>query len=141
LSVYVESSALLTWLFGEQNDARVGTVIESADFIVTSDLTLIECDRAIHRQTALGHLTPDEARQMIADLSAETSSWIVLELTSQIVQRARQPFPNEPIRSLDALHVAWALRAQSQHGSGGLLSLDERVRRVGKSVGLDILPA
>ncbi len=140
MNVYAESSALISWLFREPDAARVENIIDTADIVLTSDLALIECDRAIHRQIALGRLLADDGRRLAADLSSEATSWVVLEFTPQIISRARQPFPFEPIRSLDVLHVAWALQAKVEHANLSLLSLDDRIRRVGKSLGLDLLP-
>ncbi len=140
VSVYAESSALLAWLFREPGAVRVGDIMDAADVVVTSDLALIECDRAIHRQTALGRVSHSMGRRLAADLSSEAVRWTVLEFTPRIIERARQPFPVEPIRSLDALHVVWALHAKTERADLSLLSLDARVRRVGRSLGLDLLP-
>jgi predicted nucleic acid-binding protein len=56
------------------------------------------------------------------------------------VERARQPFPGEPIRTLDAIHLASALVARTAIAGLTLLSLDDRVRKAGKKLGLDIIP-
>jgi hypothetical protein len=55
------------------------------------------------------------------------------------VERARQPFPGEPIRTLDAIHLASALVARTAIVGLTLLSLDDRVCRAGKKLGLDII--
>ncbi len=55
----------------------------------------------------------------------------VLTLEAEIVRRARRPFPEEPIRTLDAIHLAAALRARSLVPGTRLLSLDGRVRTCG----------
>ena len=59
--VYAESSAVLAWLLGEEAATRVRHVLEEADIVVTSDLTLVECDRVMIRAVTLGELT--EAKQ------------------------------------------------------------------------------
>jgi predicted nucleic acid-binding protein len=140
LNIYVESSALLAWLFREPGAARVETIIDGADIIATSDLALVECDRAIHRQAALGRLSSEEGARLADDLASEAASWIVLEFTPKIVERARQPFPGEPIRSLDALHVAFALQVRQEQPNIAILTLDDRIRRVGASLGFAICP-
>jgi len=140
VNIYIESSALLAWLLREPDAARVESIIDAADNVVTSDLALIECDRAIHRQTALGRLSAEAGARLAADLASQEASWTVLEFTAKIIERARQPFPDEPIRSLDALHVAFALQAKKDQSDVALLTLDDRIKRVGKSLGLAILP-
>jgi predicted nucleic acid-binding protein len=108
--------------------------------IVASDLTLIECDRVILRAAALGQLTEAEAADRRAHLTATASHWQILRVAPEIVKRARQPFPGEPIRTLDAIHLASVLVARTAIAGLRLLSLDDRVRKAAKKLGLDIIP-
>lgn len=55
-------------------------------------------------------------------------------------ERARRPFPREPIRTLDAIHLAFALLARSLVPGARLLSLDERLRASGEELGLSVSP-
>ena len=48
--VYAESSAVLSWLLGEPPGPAVRRTLEAAEFVVASDLILVECDRAFHRE-------------------------------------------------------------------------------------------
>lgn len=41
-------------------------------------------------------------------LDVAARNWDVHELTERVLARARLPFPVEPIRTLDALHLATA---------------------------------
>ena len=140
MKIYAESSAVLAWLFREPDGPRVKAIVDAAEAVVTSDLTLVECDRSIHRQIALGRITADEGRVLAADLSRRADGWTTNQLTAQIVARARQPFPFEPIRSLDALHVASVLDAKSDIPDLLMLTLDARVRQVAQSVGIELQP-
>ncbi len=54
--VYAESSAVFSWLLGEPAGPVVRRTLEAAEFVVASDLTLVECDRAFHRARSLGEL-------------------------------------------------------------------------------------
>ncbi|HEY4942470.1 MAG TPA: type II toxin-antitoxin system VapC family toxin [Rhizomicrobium sp.] len=138
--IYAESSALLAWLLGEPKAAVVANVLNGATTSVTSELTLIECDRAFHQGVAANRLTTAFAKKASSDLVATTASWAVMRFLPSIITRARQSFPNEPIRALDALHVASALQARQEHPQIALLSLDDRIRKVGASLGFEILP-
>jgi hypothetical protein len=60
---------------------------------------------------------------------------------AEIVDRARQPFPGEPIRIPDAIHLASLLVARSAVVGLRLLSLDERVRKAAKGLGIAVEPA
>jgi len=140
MTVYAESSAVLAWLLGEDAGDAVRGVLGSADVVITSDLTLVECDRVLIRATALGELPEAEAADRRARLAAAAAHWQVLRLSADVVDRARRPFPGEPIRTLDAIHLASALVARSVSAGLDLLSLDRRIRSSGKSLGFRVQP-
>jgi predicted nucleic acid-binding protein len=140
VNLHAESSAVLAWLPDENSAAAVRQSLAAAEIIVASDLTLIECDRVILRAAALGELTEAEAADRRAHLTAAASHWQILRVAPEIVERARQPFPGEPIRTLDAIHLASALTARTAIVGLMLLSLDDRVRKAGKRLGLGIVP-
>jgi predicted nucleic acid-binding protein len=140
VSVYAESSALLAWLFDEEPGEEIRRLLASAEVVVASDLTIIECDRVLLRAAALGELTEAEAADRRAHLTTAASRWHVLRIGPEIVERARQPFPGEPIRTLDAIHLASALVARSAVAGLELLSLDDRVRKASRGLGLTVCP-
>ncbi len=140
MSLYVESSAVLAWLLDEDAGGFVRQTLADTRVVLTSDLTLIECDRALHRAATLGDLTEAEAADRRAYLAAAAAHWHVLVMGPEIVERARQPFPGAPIRSLAAIHVASALVARAAVPGVALLSLDQRIRGVARLVGLMLLP-
>lgn len=139
--VYAESSAVLSWLLGESRGEEILQFLEDADFVVTSDLTLIECDRVLHRGLSLGELDMDRVVRCRTTLRRVVAGWVLLRISTEIVERARGQFPQEPIRSLDAIHLASALDTIALIPETNLLSLDERVRRCGRALGIGILPA
>lgn len=139
--VYAESSAVLSWLLGEPPGPAVRRVLEAAAFVVTSDLTFVECDRALHSARSLGQLSGELAAELSSELRRIAAGWIRLRLSDDIVERARGSFLEEPIRSLDALHLASALATVALIPETTILTLDERVRRCGHQFGLTVLPA
>jgi len=140
VNLYVESSAVLAWLLDESTADEVRRLLASAEVILTSDLTLIECSRVLIRAVVLGELNEAEAADRRAHLANAAASWHVLHIASEIIDRAKQPFPEEPIRTLDALHLASALTARATVTTLKILSLDERVRKSAKKLGLSLLP-
>jgi PIN domain len=140
VSVYAESSAVLTWLLDETASSQVRKVLAGSEIIVASDLTLIECDRVVLRAAALGELTEAEAADRRARLATAASHWHVLGIGPEIVERARQPFPGEPIRTLDAIHLASVLVARSAVAGLEVLSLDDRTRKAAGRLGLRVRP-
>jgi predicted nucleic acid-binding protein len=138
--VYAESSAILAWLLDESAGPDVRRVLATADVVVASDLTFIESDRVLRRAAVLGELTEAEAADRRGHLMRAASHWHVFRIGPEIVERARQPFPGEPIRTLDAIHLASALVARGALPGLELLTLDDRVRRAASSLGLRIRP-
>jgi hypothetical protein len=112
----------------------------AAQAVVASDLTLIECDRVLLRAAALGELTEGEAADRRAHLTTAASQWHLLRISPEIVDRARQLFPGEPIPTLDAVHLASALVARAAIAGLELLSLDDRIRKAARSLGLRLRP-
>jgi len=140
VKIYAESSAVLAWLLGEDAAAQVRDVLSQAQLVFASDLTLIECDRVLIRAVALQEIAEAAAADRRAHLNAAAAHWQVLRLSAEIVDRARSPFPGEPIRTLDAMHLAAALAARSAVAGVALLSLDDRIRRVAGRLGFRLQP-
>ncbi len=138
--LYADSSAVIAWLLGEAPGAAMRSALVGAELIVASSLTLIECDRALVRAAADHRVTETVAADRRGLLSAIATNWYVLEMDGEIVERARRPFPSEPIRTLDALHLASALAARAAVPGLALLSLDTRVRESGRGLGFAVFP-
>lgn len=140
MNLYAESSAVLSWLLAEREASHVYPLIRSADIIVSSDLTLVECDRALIRATALGKLTETEAIDRSRELNTTIATWNMFRIGTEIVQRARRPFPGEPIRTLDAIHLASALAARAAMPDLQILTLDDRIRNAARDLGFSLQP-
>jgi predicted nucleic acid-binding protein len=141
MTLYAESSAVLSWLLGEDPAAAVRRCLASAKVVVASDLTLVECDRVIIRAVAHGELDEAEAAERRGQLTEAAAHWQVLRVSPEILDRARQSFPHEPIRTLDALHLSSALSARAAVPGLELLSLDDRIRKTARALGFRLQPA
>ena len=73
-------------------------------------------------------------------LGAAAFRWHILKIAGDVIERARRPFPQEPIRTLDALHLSSALVARSALPGLELLSLDERIRDNARALGFKTRP-
>lgn len=140
MSLYAESSAVLAWLLDEKAGTFVRRALSERTAVLASDLTLIECDRVLHRAAALGELTEADAADRRAYLAVAAVHWHVLRISPEVVERARQSFPGNPVRTLDAIHLASVLVARSAVAGLELLSLDDRIRDLARKVGLKVLP-
>jgi predicted nucleic acid-binding protein len=140
VNVYAESSAVLAWLLGEETGHAVREVLQHAELVMASDLTVVECDRVLIRGVTMGEIDEAAAADRRAHLNAAASHWHLWRVSLDIVERARHPFPAEPIRTLDAVHLASALAVRSVVPRVELLSLDDRIRRAAKQLGFHVQP-
>jgi predicted nucleic acid-binding protein len=138
--VYAESSAVLAWLLGERAGGAVREAMARAERVVASTLTPLECRRALARGAATGQLPATDAGSATRLLTGAARGWALLEMTGPALERARQPFPLEPVRTLDAIHLAAALEFRTALGGVTLLSLDERIRGNATALGLTVAP-
>jgi len=67
--------------------------------------------------------------------------WAVLEVSRDVAERAAAWFPDEPVRSRDAIHLASALVLRRALPDLGLLTTGNRMRRNATRFGFDVLPA
>ena len=130
----------MCWLLDEARAPEVRAQLSAAELVLASSLTLIECERVLIRAVTLNLLPEGVAAERRAVLARTTDHWVSFDLDAQVVERARRPFPAEPIRTLDAIHLATAVLAQSLVPDLAVLSLDERVRRSAEQMGLRLLP-
>ncbi|MCY4375315.1 MAG: type II toxin-antitoxin system VapC family toxin [Spirochaetaceae bacterium] len=140
MNLYAESSAVLSWLLGEKRGEAARERLLAADMVITSDLTLVECDRALHRAEAVDELEAETVKSMRERFFAATDHWIVFSIDREVVERSRRRFPREPIRSLDAIHLTTALLVRSLVTELELLCWDERIRENADELGFDVTP-
>lgn len=138
--VYAESTAVLAWLLGEPRGERCRNILSQADRVVSSVLTGLEVARAILRAEAERRCTRTESLAMGRLLQLAEAGWDVHEVSDEVVARARDPFPTEPVRTLDAFHLATLSLFRDGLGKVTLLSLDERIRDNAKKLGTEVAP-
>ena len=138
--LYVESSAILAWLLGEPTATVAMHELGAAASIVTSSLTSVECARGLARARALGRITAGDELAALRMFDEAEASWDVYDLSERVVTRARASFPAEPIRTLDALHLATAQVFHQELGDVSVLSFDQRIRDNSIAMGMTVRP-
>jgi len=128
MTVYAETSAVLRWLFAEDDGEALRATLAAADKVTSSRLTLIETRRVVRRATREGRITAAQAADVLAVFAQAASTWAIVEITEDIARRAEGSFPVEPVRTLDAIHLASALFLRESFSDLAILTTDERVR-------------
>lgn len=133
---YVESSALVAALL-EHETAVVSAAFGVAQQ-VTSALTLAEAGRAIIRARASGRLTEAEERAAVRALRTFERRCFVVDVDRAVLDRVRRPFPVEPVRTLDAVHLATAELLGEAPPLVTIVTRDDRVRANAKALGYTV---
>lgn len=135
-ALYAESSAVLRWLLGHSDGPAIQRDLASADSVVTSTLTGVEVARTARRLSALRQISASDRDRILAAYAAAAGHWKIHSLTDAVLARASEPFPVEPVRSLDAIHLATAVLYHREAPLAGVLTTDERVRDNAEALGL-----
>jgi predicted nucleic acid-binding protein len=133
---YIESSALVAALLERDADARKS--IRARGRRVTSALTIAEAARAILRARAAARLTCDQERTAARALRRFEQRCFLVAVTDPILARVRRPFPLEPIRTLDAVHLATAELLGEPPALTVVVTRDIRVRDNAQALGFAV---
>ncbi len=126
MACYIESSALVAALL--EGDAAAKASIRKARKRITSALTLAESTRAIIRARISGRLTQEQERSAIRGLQVFARRCDIVSVTDEVLARVGRRFPVEPVRTLDAIHLATAEALDESPALITILTRDVRVR-------------
>jgi predicted nucleic acid-binding protein len=133
---YVESSALVSALL--ERDAEALKSLRAKSRRITSALTFAEAARAIVRAGLSGRLTSDEQRAAVRALRRFERRCYVVAVTDVVLERVRRPFPVEPVRTLDAVHLATAESLGEPPQLITIVTRDNRVRENATALGYSV---
>ena len=126
-SVFLETSALLRMLLGEEGGEATRAAISGSHRVFASRLLRVEAERALIR---LGLDHPDEQSILPTLHRHRQDLWPVLhffEVSREICDLAGRVAPAERLRTLDAIHLATFQRARELDPTTALLSFDRRI--------------
>lgn len=131
--LYVETSALLEVILDQPRASEVLAHLTSARALGASELLVLEASRVVGRLGARAGNAVDRLAwlEKRVDLCP-----IDVDLRAHLAR----PFAVEPLRTLDALHLATALDVRLPSEKVGFLCLDERLRQNAMALGFAVLP-
>jgi predicted nucleic acid-binding protein len=132
----MESSALVAALLEHDTEAR--HAVSGHARLVTSALALAEASRAIVRARVTERLTAGQELAAVRALKTFSKRCFVLDVGSAVLSRAGRRFPVEPIRTLDALHLATAELLDDSPQLVTIVTRDARVRENAVAMGFAI---
>ena len=127
--IYLDTSVALAWLLTEDHQPRASFWDET---LVSSRLLEYEIWTPLHAR-GLADSHGDAARRLVGRVA-------LLELTPRVLARALDAFPGpEPLRTLDALHLASCAYLADQGQEVELASYDRRMNAVARAMEIPLL--
>ena len=130
---YIETSALLAALLDKDRGAKRS--LRAATLRIASSLTIVEARRALVRARTTGRIDDKQARLTARALQTFARRCALVPITDDILDRAARPFPAEPVRTLDAIHLASAEFLGEPPALITIVTRDERIRRNAEAMG------
>jgi len=134
MTAYVDSSALLKRFLIEPDSERVHALLASTDEVAISRISIVEVrrglsriDSAVERGIAKGIFDND------------VRSCIIVECDAAIAEHAADIAEAHHVRSLDAIHIASAVRALGVGGT--FITFDVRQSQAAQAMGLQVIGA
>jgi hypothetical protein len=88
------------------------------------------------RAAASGRITQGQAVESADELTRIESGCVVLEISDTVLARVGRRFPAEPVRTLDAIHLATAEVLDDPAEPVTVLTRDHRIRENAERMGL-----
>ena len=140
MNIYLESSAALRDLLDGEHGPLIRERLRAADLVATSRLTLVEVGRVLARLRALEPQVAATVAAREAQFESDSELWVIHPVDDAIWARCGRPFPCEPVRTLDAVHLATLEQLSGAVEHLVMLSTDERVRANAKTLGFAVEP-
>ena len=123
---FFDSSALVKAYIAETGTNWVRTILDDEQHqIYISQLTELEVVAALTRRFRIGDLTLEERDQAAHDVRQDCASYLVIDITDEIVEAAIDLALRHNLRAYDAAQLASALKARNvlsnNHGYTGLI--------------------
>jgi predicted nucleic acid-binding protein len=135
--LYVETSALLRVVLEADEALRPQLLRESC---FTSALTFAEAARAVIRARRQGRLDAPAALEASRRFAEFGRSCGIVPVDQAVLERAARQYPVEPVRTLDAIHLATVLLLSGAAIALDVASCDRRIRDNAKQLGFAVVP-
>jgi hypothetical protein len=104
---YFDTSALVKRYVDEAGRRDVLRLLRRYD-VVTSAIVPVELRSALRRRVAEGTLDVERVPEILKRVAAERGFWALMDVSSDVLAAAETIVAAQPLRALDAIHVASA---------------------------------
>lgn len=110
---YVDTSSLIKLVIDEDGSPQAGVIWDSADFVASATLVVVEGRAALAAARRGGRLDSHQYRQAREEFHALVGALLVVEITEKLASEAADLAESESLRGYDAVHLAAALTIEA----------------------------
>ena len=136
LRLYVDTSAYLCILLGEEGSERLSRETEAAE-LVSSVLLVLEAKRNLIRLAREGTLRANRYKTTINRLEQDVPRFVLRDLTLELCQSITVPAVTTP-RTLDLVHLRTALWFHAAQKIDRFVTMDTTQEQAAKELGLPV---
>ena len=140
MNAYLVSSAASRDLLEGESGREGRGILQKATHVATSRVTLAEVGRVLARLRVLDAPSAARVGSREAEWLSDSELWFVHPIDEEVLARCARPFPVEPVRLLDAIHLATVERLAGALPGLAVTSTDDRVRRNAAALGFAVAP-
>src|SRR5262245_4636622 len=129
MTVYLETTAALRDVLDGGGAEQIRRSLRDAELVITSRLTLAEVARVLARLQRQDPIRSAAIAPREASFLRDVDLWAVYPVDEAIWTRSGRAFPVEPVRTLDAIHLATIEAIAGPFSPLTVLSTDERIRQ------------
>ena len=130
---YIETSALVA--AGVEREATAIQAIRGEGVRIASTLTFAETRRTLSVARTSGRLSPEEHQSRLTWLRRFERRCEVVDISTPVLARLGRPFAVEPVRSLDAIHLATIETLEEDPASVAVVTRDRRIADNARAMG------
>ena len=137
---YFDTSALIKAFLVEVGTEKAKPLLLRGGLAVTATITYAEMYSGFSRKKREGGLSSGQYHSVCGEFESYWPSCLHVELTKDILTRARDLMGRHPLRAFDAIHLASALSLKKDAGeSMTIIAADERLLQAAEAEDLDFM--
>ena len=130
---YIETSALVA--AGVERDVTATQAIRGEGIRFASALTFAEARRMLSVARQSGRLSPEVYRSRLSWVRRFERRCEVVDISATVLARLGRPFAVEPVRSLDAIHLATIEALEEDSAAIAVVTRDRRIAENARAMG------
>ncbi|WP_298135118.1 type II toxin-antitoxin system VapC family toxin [Acidiferrobacter sp.] len=135
MRVFLDTSALAKRYVAETGSAKVGELCQQADSLAVCVICLPEIISTLARLVREKKITKADYRTLKGNVMTDLADIDICQLTPDVLAAGVSLLEANPLRAMDALHVACAVRVEADR----FVSADHRQLAAARKAGLKIV--